>query len=415
MIIKRLFWFVLAMAAVGLPLAAQDRPKQAAPGSAVFAPFVSRFQGEIRNNLVRFSWVDSPDVRGPVYIYRSNRPFDGSQTFSGTRPVQIAYGVQSFVDEIETEGTIYYFAAASDETGRSFDIPIAFTNTISISFSQPAPAVVSPRQPAPVEKTPGLPAGISSLKAAAQGDTVQITFDGAAVKNASLYRSIRPITQTADLLGAVIIQTNISSPCTDYPVPGISYYYAVIAEDDLIRGTVKIIPGQNATALPVEAGKQRPAAGGRDLRAMPLPQMSPQAAVPGMNAYSGTPLQTELSPHATKVLGNLPARQAPLKKPRVFARDLDTSPAGGEEYVLTSIVKASFTAKKWEAAKDELVRFLALPRSAEVKARAKFYLGQCYYFLGMPRDAIFEFLGIQHSYPAEAAEWIKASLELMKE
>ena len=414
---KRLFWFALIMAAAGIPLTAQNAPEQASSGTTVFAPFVSRFQGEIRNNLVRLSWIDSPDVRGPVYIYRSNRPFEGSQAFPGTRPIEIPYGIQSFVDEIETEGIFYYFAAASDETGRSFDIPIAFTNTISISISPgtAAPAAIIPvTEPASIARTPVPPAGISSLKAVVQGDAVLITFNEANVRSASLYRSIRPISQTADLLGAVIIQTKITSPFTDYPVPGIPYYYAVVAEEDLVRGTVEIIPGRNATGFPVEAGAKRPDTG-RELRSMPLPQISAQAAIPGTIEYTGAPMQTELSPQAAKALGNLPARQALSKKPRVFARDLEASPAGGEEFVLASIVKGPFTAKKWEAAKEELVRFLALPRSQEVKTRAKFYLGQCYYFLSTPREGIFEFLAIQDRYPLEAAEWIKASLELMKD
>ena len=393
-------------------LAAMVIPPLCSQNAAVFAPFVSRFQAEIKNNLVRLSWVDSLDVRGPVYIYRSGLPFDNPDTVIGKKPIEIPYGVQSFVDEIENGGTIYYFAAASDETGRSYDIPIASSNTISLNIPADSvvPALVIPER-VPDGRTPG-PRGISSLEAKAQGDRILISFDEGDVKSASLYRSTRPISQTADLLRAVIIQTKTASPYTDYPAPGIPYYYAVIAEEDLVKGTVEIIPGRNVTGSPVAAGGQRPDAEGREPRAMPLPQISARAAIPG--THTETPPQTELSSLAAKAVGSLPAREALSRKPRVFARDLEAPPAGGEEHALSVIVKGPFAAKNWEAAKNDLVRFLALPRTPELKARAKFYLGQCYYFLRIPRDGIFEFLAIQDKYPLEASEWIQASLDMMK-
>ena len=423
---KNLFWFLLVMAFTALPLNAQNAETGAAPGTTVsegtvvFAPFVSHLQGELRNNLVRLSWVDSPHIRGPVYIYRSSFPFDEGDPFrgAGIKIIEIPYGAQSFIDEIDIYGiqgkTLYYFAAASEETGRSYDIPISFTNTVDIEI--PAGDIV--QEPAPRE----LPAaaetrtlyGISSVEAAVQGDRVIITFNEGAVKNVSIYRSTRPIRETQDLLGSVIIQTKISSPFTDSPVPGIPYYYAVISEEDLVRGAVEIVPGLNVTRSPVEIttagqGDFR----NRDIRAMPLPLISAHAAIPGTNTFSGPPAPAELSAEAAKALGNIPPRsrsETVKKKPRVFARDLDTSNAGIEEYALGSIIRGSFSQKNWNSARDELVRFLALPRSAEINARSRFYLGQCYYFLHQNREALFEFLAIQDRYPSESREWIEACL-----
>ena len=407
--IKRIFWIALNMAFIILPLSAQT--------TQVFAPFVSELQGEVRNGLIRLSWLDSPDIKGPVYIYRSGQPFEGSDSLqeNGTQPVEVPYGIQSHVDEIETGGTIYFFAVASDEGGRTYEIPIASTNTIRVQLSEtsPIPASIGAERTTP-EKVPGLPAGISAIEAAAQSDRVIITFNEGSVKNIALYRSIRPINQTQDLLGAVILQTKISSPFTDFPVPGIPYYYAAVAENDLVQGTVEIIPGINATKTPVEVSA---VSGGpeRDLRAIPLPQMSTQAVAPGMNAYSERP-PVELSPMAASALGNIPARsEGPaLKKPRVFARDLETPSGIGEDYILSSLVSGSFSDKDWETAREELSNFLALPRSPETRARARFYLGQSYYFLRQPREGLFEFLSIQNRFPTEAAEWIQASLDMLK-
>ena len=409
--VKRIFRIALIMALIVLPLSAQT--------TQVFAPFVSELKGEVRNGLIRLSWLDSPDIKGPVFIYRSNQPFDGSDPLqgNGTRPVEIPYGIQSHVDEIETGGIVYFFAVASEEGGRTYEIPIPSTNTIKVQLS--ADNIIPVSVPMGAEKTlpekgPGVPAGISALEATAQNDRVIITFNEGNVKNIALYRSIRPINQTQDLLGAVILQTKINSPFTDFPVPGISYYYAVVAENDLIHGTVEIIPGHNATKTPVEVSAVR-GDPERDLRAIPLPQISTQAVAPGMNTYTEGP-PVELSPMAAAALGNIPAiSDGPaLKRPRVFARDLETPSGVGEDYILSSLVTGSFSAKDWEASREELSNFLALPRSPETRARARFYLGQSYYFLRQPREGLFEFLSIQNRFPAESAEWIQASLDMLK-
>jgi len=208
---KRLFWMALALALIITPIFAQT--------TQVFAPFVSELQGEIRNGLIRLSWIDSPDIKGPVYVYRSTSPFEnaGALQESGAKPVEIPYGIQSHVYEIETGGTFYFFAVASDETGRSYEIPIVSSNTISVQIASESsiPARTSPPVVVEVivpEKAPSPPAGISALEASAQGDRIMITFNPGTVKSAALYRSIRPINQTQDLLGAVILQPGLTPP-----------------------------------------------------------------------------------------------------------------------------------------------------------------------------------------------------------
>ena len=417
----------------GQATAGQTPPEQiqpSQPGPAVFAPFVTRLQGEVKNNLIRLSWTDSPDIRGPVFIYRSSLPFDTGNSVTTANAVEVPYGVQSYVDEIESPTTVYYFAAASDETGRRYVIPIVSANTIAVRPPEDAnvpgpgsPAATPAGTPAsaPAVKPNRSEQGVTSLQAAVQGDRVIITFTGADGKNAVLYRSVRPINQTQDLLGAVIVQTNISSPFTDYPAPGIPYFYAVVTQEDLTRGAVVINPGLNAATTPAvvsSAGSPGTDTSGREIRAMPLPQISAQAAVPGAGAASDrASRRTEISQQAARALSDVPARPSPdpaLKRPRVFARDLEASPEGGEEYALSMIVKASFMGKNWETARGDLIKFLALPRKSEITARAKFYLGQCYYYLKQYREGLFEFLAIQDRYPAEAMEWIQASLDAMK-
>ncbi|AEF80804.1 conserved hypothetical protein [Leadbettera azotonutricia ZAS-9] len=390
------------MAALSISLSAQN---------------VTGLQGEAKNNLLRLTWVDSVDARGPVYIYRSVSPFEpGTDLSILGRLIKVPYGVQSYIDEVEFPGTWYYFVAASDTEGQRFELPLPPDNSIGIEILESSDRLaVSPAAP-PAEIAHGGEPGVNSLSAAVEGDSVIVTFRaedrGRAVV---LYRSARPLKQARDLVGAVIVQPDIASPFIDYPVPGIPYYYAVIFEDDLTRGTAALYPGRNATVEAVEVPQGSDGVGlssSASIRSLPLPMISLAAAVPGMNAFDETPSPVELSPEASKALEDLEPvqRKSSLaKSPRAFSQDLE-APGGGEEYALYSIMQDFFLKKDWDGCRNALAGYLGLPRSSASEARARFYLGQCYYFLGQPRESLFEFLSAQPAYPDESAEWIQASL-----
>ncbi|QQO08288.1 hypothetical protein [Breznakiella homolactica] len=387
--------------------------------SAVFAPFISRLTVEVRNNLIRLSWRDSQDVRGPVYVYRSERPFESTGPSGLERPVEVPYGVQSYIDEVVSAGTFYYFIAASDEQGRRYEMAIPLNNTISVAIQDFSEAPVISDGTTENQLPASVQTGLVSLEALLQGDAVIISFRVTGEnKTGVLYRSVQPIRRTQDLLSAVIVQSGVQSPFVDYPVPGIPYYYAVVFEEDIARGQVSVVPGQNSTIAAVEVpeGTYRVGLPDRrtDLRSMPLPLISVYTAVPGGTGYTEVPIPGELSPEAAKAVGDLTRnssgqKQAIQKQPRAFSQDLEGT-SGGEEYTLKAIVRGPFSKRSWDQARDELIQFLSLPRSSQAEARARFYLGQTYYFLGQPREALFEFLLVQSHYEEEASEWIQATL-----
>jgi hypothetical protein len=361
----------------------------------VFAPFVSRITAEVKNNLVRLNWVDSRDILGPVFVYRSREPF--VEGIPSSRPVEVAYGVQTYIDEVESPGAWHYYVIASNSEGRKYTVPIPFNNTVSVV----------------IEGIETAPRTITGLETALDGDGVIISFRGAGrVDNVILYRSPKPLREERDLLEAVIIQSGINSPFTDYPVPGIPYYYGVVLEEDLSSGRTALFPGQNTTLNPVEVprGPGRSSAGG-DMRVMPLPRITVNTAVPERIA-SEPPVPTALSAEAVQAIAGLRfqnTRPVQDKVPRAFNQDLE-SPAGGEEGSLRSIVQGPFIGRDWDTSREELTRYLSLPRSGAAEARGRYYLGQSYYFLGRPREALFEFLSVQAHYPEEASEWIQAAL-----
>ncbi|MDR3167063.1 MAG: hypothetical protein LBT93_03890 [Treponema sp.] len=384
---------------------------QESPEARVFAPFVSRISAEVKNNLIRLSWIDSVDIRGPVYIYRSILPFDETHSPARIQPIEVPYGAQSYIDEQESSGTLYYYVAASDTSGQRYDIYLPYNNMVSVTLGN-LPGQFEGRQ----NLSPAA-SGIFSLEAKVEEDRVVIryrTVDGS--KDTVLYRSVRPITQTADLLNAVIVQSGVTTPFADYPVPGIPYYYAIIFEEELTTGQVGIFPGYNATITAVEipAGRYRVGLPGsqEDIRSIPLPEISRYTTLSGANVFSDPP-PIELSAEAARAVAGLGAPKKSPSRPdkfsRVFAQDLE-APAGGEDYTLRTIVQGPFIKQDWNSAREELIRFLSLPRSETSEARARFYLGQSYYFSGYPREALFEFLMMQSYHPEETGGWIQATL-----
>jgi hypothetical protein len=412
------------MSRVGLPEKEREIPPPVAK-KPVFTPFVTGIKIEARNNLIRLSWLDSPDATGSVYIYRSPTPFDDINSYTLIRPIEVPYGVQSYIDEVADGGSWYYFIASSDTEGRRYDIMLPYSNTAGVSLKYLEEELVNFEPGPESEDGPAAPPigrrqawnGITNLRAIVRGDGVEISFDiGDSSKIPVLYRSVTRITASRSILDAVIVQSGIGSPYMDYPVPGIGYYYALITEDELFSGNIEIQPGINATRDPVEipSGYRVGLRNSPEIRSIPLPLIS-------VNKVSSTgtenPVPVPLSPRAEQAVSGIKPSgnfsKIPFKAPRAFKDDLEVSSGGGEEYILKNIVRGPFLRRSWEEARENLMEFLLLPRSSSVENRARFYLGQVYYYLGSYREALFEFLLIRDVFPAESGEWVQAALTAM--
>jgi hypothetical protein len=416
--IRFLIRFVWVFSLLGFVFPAGIFSQERGPGGPEFSPFVSRLRAETRNNMVRLTWKDSPDVRGPVYVYRSNSPINPERPIAGLqRPIEVPYGVESYIDEIENAGTVYYFIAASSEAGQSgfpavevFNMIMPLNNMVMVNTN-------FQRSEAPTLAT-GTGQGIYDLEAMVEGEGVIISYRvGDTYRDTVLYRSVQPIQRTTDLLKAVIVQSGIKPPFVDFPVPGISYYYAVIFEDELTRGAVGIFPGNNATvrAVEVSAGNGRVGLPGatNELRSMPLPLMALNYAVPGIDSFSELSTPIPLGPEAMQAIANIRKpgpKVTALKKPRAFSEDLDERTDPREEFDLKSIVQGPFIRHDWQTVTAELGRYLSLPHNNLTEARARFYLGQGLYFSGEFQEALFEFLMIKSEFSLEANEWIEATL-----
>ncbi len=151
---------------------------------------------------------------------------------------------------------------------------------------------------------------------------------------------------------------------------------------------------------------------------MPLPIISTTNLVSGVNNLPELPVPVPLSPEAAsaaaEVAGTFTSRDREQfrKHPKAFAEDMDNNSIGGD-YALKTIVQGSFAKRDWQSTKSELLQYLSIPRTAEAEARARFYLGQSYYFTAAAKEALFEFLLVENTYEKEASEWIQASLAML--
>jgi len=377
-------------------------------------PYVTQLKVESRNNLIRLTWVDSPDARGPVYIFRSARPFSGSIP-ANIRPVVVRYGEQFYIDDADDMENLYYYVAASDISGQRYDIILPRINSTSLNPVQlEEPTLTASETPSaaaePIQ-------GISNLKAQQDGERVIITFnrEEGPRKNAILYRNMQPITRSQDLLNAVLVQSGIDSPFVDFPVPvpGLAWYYAVIYEDEIASGNMGIKPGVNTTITPVTVTSEQPTE--RTLRPIPLPVLTLRNTVPDSHFITEIPGQMPLSAASENMLRDtkMPSKTPiNLKRPRVFSVDL-VAPTSGEESALFQIIAEYFVTFKWDEAQVSLQHYLSLPRSKDIEARARFYLGQTLYYTGNYRESLMEFLSIRSLHFVEANKWVDAVLSAM--
>jgi hypothetical protein len=440
-------------------LFSQESAAQSA--TSIFAPFVTRLNAEVSGRAVRLKWMDAPSVKGPVSIYRARVPFSGAGAQYQARAVEVPYGQEIYVEEVEALGMWYYFVVASDESRAKYEIVVPYNNIVDVQLdgttknvsagpgmtAAAAPYTDQPIVSQPAQRAAEDPAwdsaygsygvarlgGYSQRPNAIYDITAQPLPNGVYIsfrsserdKNALLYRNNKPFTHYNDILTATLIKDSLTSPYIDYPPPAVGYYYAIFYAEDIRSGQAAVYPGSNATVDPVHLGSfPQGASRFPGTSANPPVPASPQQSVyidPGSGYFSTVRTPTRLSAEAAQAVESMRGRPqvAPVIppsasniniEPRVFNQDIQSNASSGEDYDLAFIVRNSFFRKDWGVACMELERYLSCSPSLNAAARARFYLGQCYYFLGNARAALNEFIAVRTQYPDEAAGWVQAAL-----
>ena len=268
---------------------------------------------------------------------------------------------------------------------------------------------------------------VTRLHGTVQGNNVHLTWHDSEDVLGSVYifRSTSPFTEETSYsdLTPVRIPYGTGEYVDNIAFGGLLHYFIAASDENDILYNIPIAPN-NTISLLVTLGMS-----GESL-ALSLPEVPVQPEIPAEPEVLEIPAEPEIftQPEVLEVpvqqeipvqpeipeqpemftQAETPTRPdtelAGLKRPRAFLRDLEARVATTDDAALVSIVRGSFLARNWEAASNQLLLFLAVPRSPETQVRARFYLGQCWYYLYMPREGLLEFMSIQNNHPAEVAE-----------
>jgi len=255
--------------------------------------------------------------------------------------------------------------------------------------------------------------------AAADGSAIEVTFVSSDPRRELLvFWGAAPMSTAEDLLRSTArAQLAAGTVRCAVPVtPGTDWWFAVLDAGLYKVGGVPLVPGENVTLrgvrVPVAAHNQQTAAS--PSRTQPLPSLQLGVAVgTGRSIETGglpeVPSERDVSPATALAIAKLLRAAGPAPRPILKVQILGKDVAGSDP-VLQSVATDTLARGDWLGAEKKLKDYLSIRRTPEIKALARFYLGQAYWFQGRLRDAFFEFLGCEDVLPRESRAWQDACL-----
>ena len=403
---KRIPLLFLALA-LSFPLFAQS--------AGDVATYVSRLRAVVDGPYVKLLWKDSDLPDASYVVYRSTREMSSDTFADAAKLAVVKAGQESYVDTPPDAKSYYYTVLAQDSSGKLYSLFIPFRNTTTtaVAVRIPMSAAVTYAQ-------------VTDLAAKRSGDAILLSFHSSRPdRQLVVYRNTSPVSSVNELLGSVSIGLIPSSQSEfkDNPIAGIPYYYAVVDSDTLSTGSVSLALGANATRDPAEIPLSPGTIGetefaGKRLRPLPFLVLTPDGggapllSSPGALAPQAKSLAPAAQSAVDSLLGTLAAPSSQSLAPVLLDADKAPSPnAGGDEHVLLAILSGPFAARDWPAAERALKDYLAIRRAEDLMTRARFYLGQCYYFEGSYRRSFMEFLLVEDRFYAAVQPWLSSIFE----
>ncbi len=417
-----LLLFTLVSAAT---VSAQSSGAEDAP----FAPFVSRLRLSIRDPQIRVTWEDAADIVAEYRVYRSREPITNETLSEATFIATVGPGEEAYIDIPPAPGGYHYAVLAESPAGNPYRVVIPGRNAsfrevvIENVATEAERAARVERIDAIVVETEGRRAIELTAVADREGRTLAV------------YRATTPIDDVTDLADAAFVREVDSAEARliDLPVPGVAYYYATVDSALLLAGGAEIVMGENATAAPVEiplriaAGPTASRPPARETpadaplfsppattaRGLPVPFLQLQNRLatgrrlqdPRIMIPDTKPLREETERTVDSLLSGLGPRTTPGTSLTVLDEDRIPDPEGAE-YTLRTILDGPFARRAWEEAIGQLDNFFSLPLTPELEARAYFYRGQAFHFLGERQRAVLELLLARDYYYVESDAWL---------
>ena len=378
---------------------------------SIFTPFVSRFKVQSEKSSIKISWKDTQDVDGNCILYRHTTVINENNLEEAVKIARIPKGVEYYEDFPPYTSTDYYYAILMEgEDSLLHKIFIPFRNLST------QPAFIT-------EKTKdNTPALITAIKAWAGKDSVQLSFRcSKPTAELFIYRNTEPIEDKNDILAANLIATlsGASSSYTDYPVPGIGYYYGIIDSNLIKTGSYVFKAGENITIVPIELELKTSERIGLpevvSSRPKPLPYLSISRGYQtgrqlAPSVIDSIPEHKELSAASKEAVNDLLRTIGPKstasEQPYILKQDKNPE-SGSEQAMLADILNTDFIKGNFESARVKLLEFQKIKRNREIEASVHFYLGQIYYFTADYKSAFTEFLFAEEYYYMETRPWIE--------
>jgi TolA-binding protein len=424
------------------------------------APFVSRLRAKAGESGVQLSWRAVPGFTGSYRIYRHTLEIDDASFPETVEIGTVGAEVSVFEDFPPAPGS-YFYAVLLDD-GELSRLLVAFRNKTS------APVKVTSAAP---ER--GEAARITGLTAEVSGDAVRLRFlSSRADRELLLFRSLQAMRSTEELTSPTLSLEAGANRYEDFPIPGLDYYYALVDAGLFRLGKTELAPGQNSTLQPVRvplgagrvglppavieevppsappaasasAEQRAPATAPARAAAPAVRRRPPAVATPAsepaseqlslanamasarsaplpyldLDAARGLPAPAlpalrPIGPVARNameaVLREAPARTVHRLRAQALPEDLGS---GGVEAELGTLVADHLLTGQLADAEARLLAFLAVRRTPEGAARARFYLGQVYYLQGKPAAAVLELLLARPLYYPAVQPWLENCLQ----
>jgi hypothetical protein len=376
----------------------------------VFAPFVSRLKVTAEGSAIRLTWKDTRDVPAGSYaIYRHTEEITAENFSEAVKLGEVAPGTESFLDKPEDKRPYYYAVLAKDATGKLYELFILFRNKTITGVAVET-----------LDTVEELAARITDISTTVEGDSITVTFDSSKdERDLLVYRNTAPIRSSSDLAFSQSLRGLPSSKTSfqDFPVPGISYYYAVIDSAFIKVGDIEFTPGENTTIVPamIPLGARVGLPATTVNRSLPLPLHLLTSSIEDgsdlpLGDYIRVPEYQELDSATTKavngLLSGLPKTAPVAPEPTILPEDRGSVVSGGEEYTLKSILTREFAEERWIETESLLKKYLSVHRSAHIELRARFYLGQTLFFQEKYREALLEFVLVRDQLYARVEPWL---------
>ncbi len=399
--------FLLTLA---LPFGFTDTQEESAK---LFLPFVSRLKATAVDNQIKVTWKDPLDVRGENLVYRSTEEITQKNVASAQLLARVPMGVGYFVDT-PPEGRQYFYAVLVEDEAKK-------GHTLFIPFRNRTETPVAVATTATEEQLASIITGIKA-EVTAGGVAIRLSYLSSNLSRDLLaFWGTSPLFTAEDLLRGAL-KKSIDPGMTEYriaAVPGVDYFFAVLDAGLFKVGKTPLERGENTTLRPVRIPLTPGTAEGSAVmgkRASPLPVLKLTKTIEnGRDLPSEEPfllprkrtLQTATSDAVGRILSGIRLPPGPEMLPEILESD-STPAVGGESASLQYIVRGQFSEKNYPEAERLVKDFLSLRRRAEVAAKARFYLGEIYYFQNKPREAALEFLLAEDEFYHETRPWLDA-------